>query len=254
MANLSTIKHLYQSNRLYHPARTLYWRLLKQERLVKFHQEVTFYSQLLEPDSLCFDIGANIGEKTEALFKAGMRVVAFEPQPNCMKELAARCSRYRSKLTKCECAVGAEPGITELYVHTHHAHSSLDQNWTVSEVVSSVYVPVVTLDRAIAKFGKPRYCKIDVEGWEYEVLKGLTQPIPLISFEYHLQGDNIDKTLACIDYLSHLGELHINITPAETLLFTFQEWLPVKEFLQSFPNSFRSRQEYNYGDIFVKIQ
>ena len=66
MANLSTIKHLYQSNRLYHPARTLYWRLLKQERLVKFHQEVTFYSQLLEPDSLCFDIGANIGEKTEA--------------------------------------------------------------------------------------------------------------------------------------------------------------------------------------------
>lgn len=254
MVKLTTVKRLYQSNWLYQPARTLYWRLLKQERLVKFHQEVAFYSQLLEPNSLCFDLGANIGEKTEALLKAGMRVVAFEPQPDCMRELEARCSRYRSRLSQCQCAVGANFGVTEMYVHAHHGHSSLDRNWTVGEVVSKIYVPVTTLDRAIAKYGQPKYCKIDVEGWEHEVLKGLTQPIPLLSFEYHLQKDNIDKTLACIDYLSHLGELRINITPAEKLLFTFQEWLPTKEFLRTFPNSFCSRNEYGYGDIFIRIQ
>jgi FkbM family methyltransferase len=253
MTKLTTIKHLYQSNWLYQPARSLYWRLLKPDRLAKLRQEVTFYSKLLEPHSLCFDLGANIGEKTEALLKAGMRVVAFEPQPSCMRELEARCSPYRGKLSKCPCAVSAESGVTKLYVHAHHGHSSLDQNWTVGEVVSSIDVPMTTLDRAIAKFGKPNYCKIDVEGWEYEVLKGLTQPIPLLSFEYHLQKDNIDKTLACIDYLSHLGELSINITPAEKLLFTFEKWLPVKEFLKLFPDSFCSQKEYGYGDIFVSI-
>jgi len=53
---------------------------------------------------------------------------------------------------------------------------------------------MVTLDAAtIETFGKPFYCKIDVEGWELDVLKGLSQPIPLISFEFHLNGKNITK-------------------------------------------------------------
>jgi hypothetical protein len=45
-------------------------------------------------------------------------------------------------------------------------------------------VEVSTLDALIDSFGIPSFCKIDVEGYEYEVLKGLTQPIPSLSFEY----------------------------------------------------------------------
>jgi len=254
MTDFTTIKHLCRSTALYHSAKMLYWHLLRQDYLAKFYQEVTSYSELLEPNSLCFDVGANIGEKTEKLLKAGMKVVAFEPQAGCMRELEARCRHYRSKLVKCRYAIGAEPGDATLYIHKYHCHSSLNRDWSESKVITSTQVSMITLDQAIAEFGKPKYCKIDVEGWEYEVIKGLTQPVPLLSFEYHLQENNIHQTFTCLNYLSSLGELRINITPAEKLLFTFQEWVTLEEFIKLFPDIFQLHEEYNYGDIFVCIR
>lgn len=44
-------------------------------------------------------------------------------------------------------------------------------------------VQVVTLDDLIKEYGLPKYCKIDVEGFEWKVLKGLTRPIPYVSIE-----------------------------------------------------------------------
>lgn len=246
------VRQTFLSVGLYRPARILY-RQLKRTELARYRQEVNFYSKLLEPGSLCFDVGANVGRKTEPLLEAGMRVVAFEPQPDCVREIEALCSPYHARLSKCQSAVGAEPGETTLYVHNVDSHSSLSQAWDISKAVATIQVPIVTLDQAIAEFGKPNYCKIDVEGWEYEVLKGLTQPIPLLSFEYHVYTKEISQAFTCLDYLSRFGELRINIISGRISSFAFQEWLPLKEFLKVFPDSFRSRNEYNYGDIFVQI-
>ena len=254
MGKLNALKQLCLSVGLYRAARILYRQWLNQAELEEFRQDVALYSELVEAGSLCFDVGANIGKKTEALLEAGAKVVAFEPQPSCMKELEARCSPYRSRLCKYQRAVGAEPGEATLYVHDIRSHSSLEQDWGGgSKALASIRVPVITLDQAIAQVGQPEYCKIDVEGWEHEVLKGLTQPIPLLSFEYHLQRRSIDKTLACLDYLSRFGELRINVTSGKISLFAFQEWLCLEKFLSLFPDTFFSRKQYNYGDIFVRI-
>jgi FkbM family methyltransferase len=45
---------------------------------------------------------------------------------------------------------------------------------------------MTTMDTLISLYGKPDYCKIDVEGFEINVLKGLNIPLNLVSFEYHL--------------------------------------------------------------------
>ena len=37
----------------------------------------------------------------------------------------------------------------------------------------------------ISRFGAPDFCKINVEGLELEVLRGLSRPVPALSFEYH---------------------------------------------------------------------
>ena len=34
------------------------------------------------------------------------------------------------------------------------------------------------------EFGKPAFCKIDVEGYEYKVIKGLSEPLNTVSFEF----------------------------------------------------------------------
>ncbi|MFQ4140770.1 FkbM family methyltransferase [Chlorogloeopsis sp. ULAP02] len=219
-----------------------------------YRQEVAFFSKLLEPDCLCFDVGANIGEKTEVLFRSGARVVAFEPQLDCMRKLEARCYNDRNKLYVCKKALGAEAGEAVLNVHEFRGQASLHENWGEGTLTQSLQVPVITLDHAITEFGKPSYCKIDVEGWELEVLKGLTQPIPLLSFEYHLnQKHDIDNALACLDYLSQFGDLSINITPSSRLnSFTYQKWMSLEKFLRFFPNGFQGHEEYSYGDIYIR--
>jgi FkbM family methyltransferase len=226
-------------------------RLFNQDYLAKFNQETSFYSTLLKPSDLCFDVGANIGEKSEVLLKVGANVIAFEPQPDCVQELQARCIPYRNKLEICQSAVGAEIGEAELYISSYSsATSSFFQDW--SEGSTTIKVPMTTLDQAITKFGIPSYCKIDVEGWEFEVLKGLTQRIPLISIEYHLGQREVDIVIDCLSYLSRFGELLINITTAENLEFALPEWVTLEQFLELFPSNFQGRYEYRYGDIFIR--
>lgn len=245
----SVVRKLSISTGLYRPG--IFSRVTDRNKLKRFREEGAFFSRLLEPKSLCFDVGANIGEVSETLLSVGMRVVAFEPQLGCVEELKARCRHYRERFVACQNAVGASPGEATLYTHKNTVVSSFRKDWWEGSD-SSVNVPVTTLDKAISTYGRPSYCKIDVEGWELEVLKGLSQPIPLISLEYHFKEREMDNTLACLQQLARFGELRINITPAETLSFTFPEWLPLDQFLKSFPE-FRDRPGYHYGDLFVRI-
>jgi len=45
-------------------------------------------SEIIRADDLVFDVGANIGKMTYAYTWAGARIVAIEPQPYCIAELA----------------------------------------------------------------------------------------------------------------------------------------------------------------------
>ncbi|MBN3922944.1 FkbM family methyltransferase [Nostoc sp. NMS4] len=250
----SIVKDFSISTGLYRPIRNLY-RLLNQkqlkDRLNYFQREVSFYSKLLDSNSLCFDVGANIGAKSEAFLIAGAKVVAFEPQPECMRELKARCSNYHSKFHPVQKAVGAEPGEATLYTRERSGIASFYEDW-VGTVQSSIQVSITTLDHAIDEFGKPDYCKIDVEGWELEVLKGLTQPISLLSFEYHITEREINTTAACINYLSNLGKILINVVPAEMHSFVFEEWLSPDEFFKRFPEDVADLGKDGYGEIWIR--
>jgi hypothetical protein len=137
--------------------------------------------------------------------------------------------------------------------------SSFAENWSfvggvpAGRVIATYDVPVVTLDSAIERFGTPVFCKIDVEGWELEVLTGLTQPIPVLSFEFQLTDHGIRKTIACLEKLAQFGASRVNITPAETSLFHFRDWVPLSTFIAWFPGNLEeSLPGEHYGDIFVR--
>ncbi len=233
---------------LYRPG--AFSRMFDRRHSERFKHDVAFYSSLLAPESLCFDVGAHVGEQTESMLAAGARVVAFEPQPNCVKELQARCRPHRDRLRVCQSGVGAKPGEATFFLSPNSVMSSFHQDWGGAS--SSLRVPITTLDEAIARYGLPAYCKIDVEGWEHEVLKGLTQPIPLLSFEFHLGDREVNIARDCLAYLTQFGTLLINVTPAESSEFYFAEWKSITEFLALFPEHFRGREGFHYGDIFVR--
>jgi FkbM family methyltransferase len=252
VANLSTrIKQFSIAVGLYRPARR-FSRSIRRNEQREFQGDIALYRSLLSPGALSFDVGANIGEKSEALLRTGARVVAFEPNRFVVPELRARCDAHKA-WTLVEAALGSGPGIAILHAQLSHGQSSLAKGWGDSRVIASFPVPVVTLDAAIECFGVPDYCKIDVEGWELEVLNGLRQPIHLISFEFHLDDKGVRNARSCLERLAKFGPSRLNITPAESSTFHFKEWIPLEEFLERFPgNVIQSLPGNPYGDIFVR--
>jgi len=254
MPTLSELKKASLALGLYGPARYLFRHVLNRQQLAQLAADTEFFRNLINNQGcLCFDVGANIGEKSEALLTAGYRVVAFEPQADCMRELKARCNRFGESFQVRQCAVGARVGESILHVRAARSLSSLSTDWSQGDVETQVTVPVTTLDAAIAEFGTPGYIKIDVEGWELEVLKGLSQPVSLLSFEYHLIDGGAETALVCLDYVARFGDIKINIMTGEALKLGFPEWVTLDEFKGRFPAEFVGRNDWFYGDIAVRI-
>jgi FkbM family methyltransferase len=237
---------------LYRQARTLY-RHLNRSEMDAYVTDKNLYSQLLPQGSvLCFDVGANIGRVTEVLLELGHKVIAFEPQSECVREIKARCSPYKNDLQIEEIALGDSPGTATLFVRESSGQSSLRSTWE-GRAAGAIQVPVSTLDIAIQRFGIPHYCKIDVEGWESQVFLGLSRPIPLVSFEYHQDVGEMRGAYACLDHLRSLARIEVNITPREQSELALDQWVDADEFKAAFQERFQGKAQFLYGDLYIRM-
>ncbi len=135
-------------------------------------EDMAFLLHFLRPDDLFIDIGANIGSYTVlAGACVGADCMAFEPTPQAFAWLQRNVDLNgladRVEL-RCE-ALGASVGevnftqeldcCNHLVLDGHHQEGNL------------LTVPMLTLDHAIDGLN-PSMLKIDVEGFETEVIKG----------------------------------------------------------------------------------
>ena len=82
---------------------------------------------------------------------------------------------------------------------------------------------MTTLDHLIQTFGRPAFCKIDVEGLEAEILDGLSQPLPLLAFEYLAEAPEVSR--ACVARLDELGQYRFNLVVGEGSSLRHEEWI-----------------------------
>lgn len=218
---------------------------------------LTFYRQFMQPGDLCFDIGSHVGNRLRLWLRLGAKVVGLEPQPHLMRVLQQLYGRS-PHVTLLDQAVGAARGEATMYISERvPAVTTLSAEWieTVQQDESFAWVdwngrltvPVTTLDSLIAEYGLPAFCKIDVEGYELEVLQGVSQPLPALSFEYVAAAKPMG--LACLERLEELGDYHFNWCVGESHRWETAVWLTAAEM-----KSQLAQIQDGSGDIYARLQ
>jgi FkbM family methyltransferase len=225
-------------------------RAMQQSRLMR-----AFYSSLLPKAALVFDIGANVGTMTTIFASLDAKVVAVEPNPDCARHIELTTSRDAVEVV--QAAVGERNGLAELEVSDRKDKmSSLSVEWC--EAVSrgnrdyvgmwnrKLTVPMITLDSLIQRYGLPFYIKIDVEGYEEQVLKALSRCPPLLSFEFNRTF--LEPALRALDSRI-FNEATFNYTLVDPVKFELENWVDRGELKKSMLGS---KCAPGLGDIFVR--
>ncbi|UFH35701.1 FkbM family methyltransferase [Flavobacterium acetivorans] len=145
------------------------------------YEDSMFLLHHLKKNHLFIDIGANVGHYS--LLAAGIcesRVIAFEPIPSAFSKLKKNIdlNNLNGKVKIFNLGIGDENTFLN-FTTNRDAMNSVAQEYD-SEIIR---VGVKTLD-AILEGEKPTFLKIDVEGYEYFVLKGAKRVLANESLKY----------------------------------------------------------------------
>ena len=227
-------------------------------RLNKTEQfQLDFYSQFIKKGDLVFDVGANVGSRSKLFLNLGAKVVAFEPQLELSEHLTQHLSLHKN-FSLMPIGLGANPSIVKLNISDAHVLSSMSNRWIESTKQSgrfssynwdkSIDVKVDTLDNMFAKFGVPKFVKIDVEGYELEVLKGLSTSIKFLSLEF--TAEDIEESFHCMDYLNSLGSYTYKISLGESFIFKKNNWESPSSFKRKINQLIKENNKL-WGDIYA---
>jgi len=215
-----------------------------------------FYSAFIKKGDLVFDVGANKGNRTVIFLELGAKVVAVEPQKECYEHLT---KRFGNTIELIKLGLGEKESKETMYVSgstlissfsKDHVDMMQEDRFKGADWGKTIEISMTTLDKLIEQHGTPAFCKIDVEGYEYDVLKGLTKPLVALSLEY-IVPENTQVLVDCLTHLSKLGKIECNFSYGESMKYDLPKWKTGEEMI-----AFVQTKEFidtSYGDVYIKF-
>jgi len=159
---------------------------------------------------LLFDIGANRGDATLAGLQRGYSVIACEPAPKIFSQLVQNFI-YNPKVTPLRTAVSDKDNERiEFYEADEDGLSTINRDWLTSETMPyagkpfrTVQANTITIDTLAKTYGEPDLIKIDVEGAEWSVLRGMTKRYGKVAMEWTFE--TLAEHEKQMDYMFSLG-------------------------------------------------
>ena len=174
---------------------------------------------------LLFDIGANDGKYAIANL-ANNNIISVEASTITYKVLLENIKQYEN-IVPINYAVTSDNIEYAKFYHCHpNTISSMDYEWLSSDKsrfgnyknnLQVISVPTITIDKLVETYGKPDIIKIDVEGYEDNVIKSLTQKVNILCFEWAAEWR--DKYIDAIDHLVSLGYSQFHIQNGDDYLY-----------------------------------
>jgi|TARA_R110002126_G_scaffold68293_1_gene172882 FkbM family methyltransferase len=228
---------------------------------------------------LVFDIGFNLGDFTKEVYKKfpNCKVIGVDANPEFNNVQLEGDFVFINRLVSNKdddfvpfyidpTQSGVSTASEDFMSNSRFAKGSKNLSPGSVGWTKKLEIPSITLDKLTNTFGTPDFVKVDVEGYEYEVLSGLTKKVGTICFEWH--EEMIEVLYKCMDHLETIGYTEAGIigyfdnkedlknmtynATGDPYLVEPEKYISFSELKEELEEVCNPDRRVNYGMIFVK--
>lgn len=200
-----------------------------------------FLTRILQHDSVCFDVGANIGLYSLLFLQQSSesQVYAFEPSSNFRFLEQNILPEFKERFHPFQIGLGDKDGVFENEIWESFGHNKVKDNFCFS-----------TLDRFVEShlINKIDILKIDTDGFETRILDGALETLrkcrPLIVIESDESMESGQSTARIEATLTGLGYLNLGILDGNNEIYVHRSDLKLSVFKRFIRRDFRVNKTF----------
>ena len=199
------------------------YRLCESIRVLyhsRIEPQLSVMKSQIKPGSIIYDIGAYHGLYSITIAKTikNSIVYAFEPNPNTYNELCENIKRMKlsDRIIPKNLALSDDNVRKTLYITSNDKRSSLKKDFAIKDdvIIYDTEIDTASIDYLVENgiCKSPDILKIDVQGYEIEVLTGAKETLvskhPHIFIEPHKNQNRVSTKNRIVELLSQLKYDH----------------------------------------------